>query len=238
MDAATNQTGGTSDTGYDKRDSNKEAGLEMTRRNLRSTPTRRSLLLGTAGAAGVLVTAGLPVTTAFAATAAESYVQTTGERILAIANSGSSSSNKKSQFLSLLNSRAATWEIAHHVLGSHSGWWESLGGTSAKNTYAGLVMKYIAKAFITYLDEIAGESFEVTRSSGETVTSRVKFADGRSPITVGWRLYSVSGSYKVFNVTVSGVSMIGTARTNFSSIIRNNGIGNISDMQAYLRNNT
>ena len=55
-----------------------------------------------------------------------------------------------------------------------------------------------------------------------------------SPIDVGWRVRKHDPSFKVVDVYVEGVSMGQTQRSDFASVIRNNG-GTVSALLAEMR---
>jgi phospholipid transport system substrate-binding protein len=211
----------------------------MTEKTLQQLPTRRSVLIGSVCASTTALVFGLPAPQAWALSAAESFVQTTGTQILGIVNSGASDSSKKQRFYDLLNSRAAKTKIAYTALGRYSSQWDSMSG-GTKSEYKKLVMRFIASVFVRYNAEFAGESLDITRSSVRSandiiVYSKVKFAGGRT-LDVNWRVTTVSGSYKVFDVNVSGVWVLLQAKSEFESIISSNG-GTIDGLISYLQQN-
>jgi phospholipid transport system substrate-binding protein len=59
--------------------------------------------------------------------------------------------------------------------------------------------------------------------SGDTIVYSEISRPAGQPIEVGWRVRKYASSFKVVDVYVEGVSMGQTQRSEFSSVIRNNG---------------
>jgi phospholipid transport system substrate-binding protein len=104
-----------------------------------------------------------------------------------------------------------------------------------------LFEEYIALAYSTRLAEYAGESFKVTGSrpdaDGAIVQSQILRPAGQTPIKVDWRLVGRNGAYKISDVSVDGISMAVTQRSEFASVIQHNG-GQVEGLIAMLRQKT
>ena len=56
------------------------------------------------------------------------------------------------------------------------------------------------------------------------------YADGASPTIVAYRLHLTEGSgWKVYDITVNGVSLVTTYRSTFASTIRESGMDGLID---------
>jgi phospholipid transport system substrate-binding protein len=165
---------------------------------------------------------------AHAAAAAESYVTTIGNGVLAAARS-----NSVGQFRSLLKANADIPKIAIYSLGPYR---KSLT-KDVQSQYFGLVENYISKVFASHAKSLAGQKLTVVASSdtGDStiVRSQVTFGGGRT-VPVTWRLVKHGGGYRVFDVNVDGVWLASTQKTNFTAVLKKNG-GKISALLDYLR---
>jgi len=163
----------------------------------------------------------------WAAAAAETYVLSVGNGVLAAARG-----NSAGQFRALLKANADIPAIALYSLGPYR---KSLT-SDMQSRYFGLVENYISKVFASHAKSLAGQKLTVTGSSdaGDStiVRSQIVFADGRTtPVT--WRLVGRGGRLRVFDVNVDGVWLASTQKTNFTSVLKKNG-GNMSALLEYL----
>src|SRR5438552_12855593 len=100
---------------------------------------------------------------------------------------------------------------------------------------------YIAMGYATRLAEYDGEQFKVTGSrpdaDGAIVSSQIVRPGGAAPVKVDWRLTGRNGVYKISDVSVDGVSMAVTQRSEFASVIQHNG-GQVQSLITTLRQKT
>src|SRR5204863_151209 len=93
-------------------------------------------------------------------------------------------------------------------------------------------------AYSTRLAEYTGEKFKVTGSrpdaDGATVSSQIIRPAGGPPVKVDWRLTGRNGVYKISDVSVDGISMAVTQRSEFASVIQHNG-GQVQSLITMLR---
>jgi phospholipid transport system substrate-binding protein len=164
---------------------------------------------------------------AWAAAAAESYVSTVGNGVLAAARG-----NSVSQFRSLLRANADIPAIAIYSLGAYR---KSLT-PDLQSKYFGLVENYISKVFASHANSLAGQKLTVVDShdAGDStiVRSQIAFGGGKT-IPVTWRLVNRGGRFRVFDVNVDGVWLASTQKTNFTSVLKKNG-GKMSALIDYL----
>ncbi len=90
----------------------------------------------------------------------------------------------------------------------------------------------LVRTYSQALDEYSGQQIEflpLEESSHEdrvTVRSRVTRPEGQ-PIPVHYGVRYVDGEWKVYDVVVEGISLVTTYRSNFSSLVQQNGIGGL-----------
>ena len=72
---------------------------------------------------------------------------------------------------------------------------------------------------------------------GAIVSSQILRPAGSAPIKVDWRLTGRNGIYKISDVSVDGISMAVTQRSEFASVIQHNG-GQLQGLIAMLREKT
>lgn len=165
---------------------------------------------------------------AFAATAAESYVDRVGNSVIEAANNGSVAS-----FRTLLRQNADIPSIALFSLGPYR---KNLP-ESAKAEYYQLVEQSISSVFAAHTSKLAGKTLTVSgsRSAPDSVivASRLEQAGGRS-IPVLWRVVQRGGGYKIFDVNVDGVWLANTQKTSFTSVLQRNG-GSVQALMDHLR---
>jgi phospholipid transport system substrate-binding protein len=165
---------------------------------------------------------------ALAASAAEDYVASVGNRVIAAARAKS-----VSQFRSLLRANADIRAIGLYSLGPYR---KSLT-KNVQAEYFSLVEGYISKIFAQNAKKLAGQKLVTTgtKDAGDSVLvrSELKFGGGGGyPVT--WRLVKRGGGFRIFDVNVDGVWLASTQKTNFVSVLKKNG-GKIEALLEYLR---
>lgn len=97
-----------------------------------------------------------------------------------------------------------------------------------RKEYLKLFRNMVVRSYAGRFGEYSGEAFEVTgyRDVGKKdslVFSKI-VPEGRSPVAVDWRLRAGKDQeYRVIDVMVEGVSMMQTQRSEFESLISQNG---------------
>lgn len=135
----------------------------------------------------------------------------------------------------LLRENFAVPTIAQWVLGRY---WR-VATPAEQQEYLRLFEDLIVVTYVDRFTRYSGERLRVTRSVGMGDTGDVTvFSDisnpGGTPIDIGWRVRTRDGSMKVVDVSVEGVSMGQTQRSEFASIIQNNG-GQVAGLLAEMR---
>ena len=195
---------------------------------------RRSLLT-----AAFIVLAGAlaPAIPAAAAADPAAVVSNLGSRALAVLGKNAPQSQRVARFRELLREDFDVPEISRFVLGRY---W-NVATEEQRAEFVKLFEEYIALAYSTRLAEYTGETFKVTGSrpdaDGAIVSSQIVRPAGAAPVKVDWRLTGRNGAYKISDVSVDGISMAVTQRSEFASVIQHNG-GQVQGLITMLREKT
>lgn len=194
----------------------------------RSTLTAAFVML-----AGMLA----PVIPATAAADPAAMISNLGSRALEVLGKGATPAQRTERFRELLREDFDVPGIARFVLGRY---WNT-ATEEQRAEYVKLFEDYIAMAYATRLAEYTGETFKVTGSrpeaDGAIVSSQIIRPGGAAPVKVDWRLTGRNGVYKISDVSVDGISMAVTQRSEFASVIQHNG-GQVQGLIAMLRQRT
>ena len=195
---------------------------------------RRSFLMG-----AFILTAGILAAHPPAAAAADptALISNLGREALAVLGKGTNESQRVARFRELLREDFDVPGIARFVLGRY---WNT-ATEEQRAEFVKLFENYVAAAYATRLAEYAGEQFKVTGSrpdgGGAIVSSQILRPAGSAPIKVDWRLTGRNGNYKISDVSVDGISMAVTQRSEFASVIQHSG-GQLQGLIAMLREKT
>ena len=195
---------------------------------------RRSFLTGALVLVAGAFAGHLP---AAAAADPSALISNLGSRALEVLGKGTPEPQRVARFRELLREDFDVPGIARFVLGRY---WNT-ATAEQRAEFVRLFEEYIARAYATRLAEYAGEHFKVTGSrpdtDGTTVFSQILRPSGQAPIKVDWRLTGRNGDYKLSDVSVDGISMAVTQRSEFASVIQHNG-GQVEGLIAMLRQRT
>jgi phospholipid transport system substrate-binding protein len=196
--------------------------------------SRRFFLTAAFIAIAGLLTPGLP---AAAAADPAAMISNLGGRALEVLGKDATPSQRVTRFRELLREDFDVPGIARFVLGRY---WNT--ATEAQRTeFTKLFGEYVAVAYATRLGQYSGETFKVTGSrpdgDGAIVSSQIIRTGGAPPVKVDWRLTGRSGVYKISDVSVDGISMAVTERSEFASVIQHHG-GQVQGLLTMLREKT
>jgi phospholipid transport system substrate-binding protein len=185
-------------------------------------PTRRAVIAGLAIAV---------VTTSFSTAAVESgaeakaFIEGLSERaIAALTPPGISREDRETRARTLLTDNFAVATIAQFVLGRY---WRT-ATPEERAEYLRLFEELIVVTYVDRFSRYSGERLKVTNAvpdpeSGDVMVYSEITRPAGAPVQVGWRVRRVAPSFKIVDVFVEGVSMGQTQRSDFASVIRNNG---------------
>ena len=113
--------------------------------------------------------------------------------------------------------------IGRFVLGRH---WRAVS-PDQQAQYQELFAEYILQTYSSHLGGYTGETLSITgaRPAGSKdaiVQTRIVRPSG-PPVDADWRVRARGDQYLIIDVSVEGVSMAVTQRSEFASVIKNNG---------------
>jgi phospholipid transport system substrate-binding protein len=185
----------------------------------------------------VFAAASAPAVPAAAAADPAAVISNLGSRALEVLGKNATPSQRAERFRQLLREDFDVPGIARFVLGRY---WNT-ATEEQRAEFTRLFEDYIALAYSTRLAEYTGETFKVTSSrpeaDGAIVSSQIIRPSGAPPVKVDWRLTGRNGVYKISDVSVDGISMAVTQRSEFASVIQHNG-GQVQGLIRMLREKT
>ncbi len=155
--------------------------------------------------------------------------------IAALTEEGISRDQRVARFRVLLNENFAVRSIGRWVLGRY---WRK-ATYAERSEYMKLFENLIVTTYVDRFERYSGETLTVAKTvvkkAGDVIVfSQITRSQGVKPINVDWRVRVNKGQYKIVDVIVEGISMGQTQRSEFASVIRNNG-GNVKGLLAKLR---
>lgn len=196
--------------------------------------SRRSFLAGMAAAAA-LVAVGGPAHAA-AGQAPAAFVENLAQQAIdAMADKSVSEQERLARFHTLFVSNFDLPEIGKFVLGRH---WRA-ASSEQQQQFLALFEELNVLTWAKRFKEYKGEKLMVTNSladgeRGVVVESLINRPQGAPAIPVNWRLRQPDGTYKVVDITVEGVSMALTQRSDYTAAIQGNG-GNLDGLLEMMR---
>jgi phospholipid transport system substrate-binding protein len=195
---------------------------------------RRSFLTNAFIALAGVSAPGMP---AVAAAEPAAMISNLGSRALEVLGKEATQSQRVARFRELLKEDFDVPGIARFVLGRY---WNT-ATEEQRAEFTKLFEEYIAMAYAARLSQYSGETFKVTGSrpdaDGTVVSSQIIRPSGAPPVKVDWRLAVRGGVYKISDVSVDGISMAVTQRSEFASVIQHNG-GQVQGLLTMLREKT
>ena len=193
--------------------------------------TRRSVLT----AAFVLIVGALaPAILAAADPAA--VINHLGNRALEVLGKNATPAQRAARFQELFREDFDVPGIARFVLGRY---WKT-ATPEQQQEFVKLFEDYIALVYSTQLAAYSGETLKVTGSrpgpEGAIVASEI-VRPASPPVKVEWHLTDRNGAYKINDVSVDGISMAVTQRSEFAAVIQRSG-GQVQGLIAQLREKT
>lgn len=177
--------------------------------------TRRAFLLGTAA---LLVVAALPARAASTAQA-EALVTQLAAELTKLVNSGRAEAQMYAGFEALLQRYADMPAVAASVLGPP---WRG-ASQAQKKGFVAAFQHYLARRYGRQFREYRNARIEVSGSrdggrAGVLVSTRV-LRPGQESIAVDWQISDRSGSVRVVNLVIEGVSMLASERAQVGAML-------------------
>lgn len=170
---------------------------------------------------------------------AESFVSDVVEQAMSTIKdkrAGKLSENQaKVNFRKILNHSFDIPTIARFTLGKY---WR-VATPEEQKEYTSLLQSKILDKYADRILSYSGNGFKVTGSRSlnekDTAVSMTIDRNGEPPVDFGWRVRKMGSAYKVIDISVEGISMSMTHRSDFASEIERNG-GKVSALIDALKN--
>ena len=98
--------------------------------------------------------------------------------------------------------------------------------------FSRLLVRTYSNALSTLNDSTVEVKSTRANGSDSDVTVRTQMVGGRTPVAIDYNLHSAGGGWKVYDVTVEGVSLVSAYRDEFTQLVSNGGVdGLIASLQ-------
>ena len=193
---------------------------------------RRTVLAGL-----ILIVGAFGAPAILAAADPAAVINNLGNRALEVLGKNATPAQRVARFHELFREDFDVPGIARFVLGRY---WKT-ATPEEQEEFVKLFEDYIALVYSNQLAAYSGETLKVTgsRTNAEEaiVASEIIRPTGSPPVKVDWHLTDRNGTYKISDVTVDGISMAVTQRSEFASVIQRSG-GQVAGLIAQLREKT
>lgn len=155
---------------------------------------------------------------------ASAYVTDLGKKALAVITGSTSKEEKNAALEKMFIANVDINWIGQFVVGRY---WKA-ANEEQKRQYMENYKNFLVSHYTSNFAEFTNADFEVTRvvpdeSGGDIVTMRIKRPQAEDLVVDYTVRKNSAGAMKVYDITVEGVSMITTQRSDFSAVIAQNG---------------
>lgn len=192
--------------------------------------TRRAVL----GSAALALLAAVPRAWAQDASAAASFVQEFGARLIAVVNGEESLPEKERRLRPLIDTSVDVDTIAHFCLGRHA----SSASPQQVSEFIRLFHSVLVNNITSKIGDYRGVTFRMGDSTvrgSEAYVGTVVQKPNSAPINVRWVVSTASGTPKIVDVVAEGTSLRLTQRSDYSSYLNHNG-NSIDSLLSAMRN--
>jgi phospholipid transport system substrate-binding protein len=178
----------------------------------------RRALLG-AGLAALPLAAHAQIETARAV----SFIQSTGNDLVAVLNSNAPVERRREQVATILRRAVDMEGTGRFILGR---WWRT-ATPAEQQEYLRLFEESLVRNLASRFGEFQGVRFTIGRSQQRTeddalVTTLIE-RPGVSPFSLDWRVAEVAGQPKIVDLVAEGASLRLTQRSEYSAVIQRSG---------------
>lgn len=155
---------------------------------------------------------------------AKAYVDRVANQVLSVVKDDTvAQEDKQSRIEKIFIDKVDIDFVAKFVLGKH--WREA--SPEQKKDYTAAYKPFILKNYAGKLAKYSGQTYELKSSHTEDDASIVPMiihdTNGRD-VSVDYRLRSLGSGFKIVDITVEGVSLLTTQRSEFNGIVERKGI--------------
>jgi phospholipid transport system substrate-binding protein len=156
------------------------------------------------------------------ADAAKTFIQQSGEKLVAVVNGGGSTAQKADQLRQLVDQIVAVDQVGDYVLGRY----RNVATPAQQTQFLQLFHQLLSFNITNQISAYQGITFTVNSAAqmgNDMVVDTTITRPGQNPADVGWAVDEVNGAPKIVDVIVAGTSLRITTRNDYSSVITSNG---------------
>lgn len=154
---------------------------------------------------------------------AKAYVDRVATQVLDVVKNDGTKEEKQTRIEKVFADKVDINFVAKFVLGKH---WREATPAQQKD-YIAAYQPFILKNYAGKLAKYSGQTYELKSARVDDDASVVPMiihdTDGKD-VEVDYRLRSVGNSFKIVDITVEGVSLLTTQRSEFNGIVERKGI--------------
>jgi phospholipid transport system substrate-binding protein len=153
---------------------------------------------------------------------AKTFIDQSGQKLVAIVNSNASESQKADQLRQLVDQIVAVDQVGDYVLGRY----RNVVTPDQHSQYLTLFHQLLSYNITYQIKAYEGVTFAVNSASvmgNDTVVDTTITRPGQAPVDVGWAVDEIDGSPKIVDVVVAGTSLRITERNDYASVVTSNG---------------
>jgi phospholipid transport system substrate-binding protein len=154
--------------------------------------------------------------------AAKTFIQQSGQKLVAVVNGGGSTAQKADQLRQLVDQIVAVDEVGAYVLGRY----RNVATPAQQTQFLQLFHQLLSYNITNQISAYQGITFTVNSAAvmgNDMVVNTTISRPGQNPADVGWAVDEVNGAPKIVDVIVAGTSLRITTRNDYASVITSNG---------------
>ncbi len=166
---------------------------------------------------------------------ATTFIQSTGQELVAAINGGGSAPQRRDRVAAILRRAVDVEGVGRFILGR---WWRTASGPEQAE-YMRLFEETLIRNLSARFGEYQGVRFSLGRSQQRTeddaLVNTVIERPNNPAFSLDWRVGEVSGQPRIVDVIAEGTSLRLTQRSEYSAVITRNG-GRVSALLDAMRN--
>lgn len=154
---------------------------------------------------------------------AKQFVDQVASQVLGVLKTDASASAKLEKMQAIFSGVVDIPFIGKYVLGTH---WRQ-ASDAQKQAYLAAYEPFVIKNYAGKLTKYSGQKYtlKAPRQAGSNYIVTMEIVDaGKPSVFVDYRLREDAGTYKVIDISVEGVSLVQTQRSEFNAIVSSKGI--------------
>lgn len=162
---------------------------------------------------------------------AEKFMSEIGDRVIQILTDRTfSQQDRKTEFRNILETKFNLKAIGKFVLGRY---WKQ-ATQEEKDIFLNLFKETTIATYASRFQDYTSEKFSILGSrpeedGGITVLTQITRPDGQN-ISINWKLFEKNGEIRIYDVSLEGISMGITQRSEFATVIQKGGGQGISPL--------